>query len=88
MCRAVCTQYSLYCVYSVADSNQSRVQIVHVASLCTQPRVQLYPAAGHFLSDALVIRRTITTDTDYEDVSAFLLFLTDSVRAYHVGAPC
>ena len=74
-------------MYSVADSNQSRVQIVHIASLCTH-RVQLYPAAGHFLSDALVSRGTITTDTDYKDVSAFLLFLTDSVRAYHVGAPC
>ena len=75
-------------MYSVADSNQSRVQIVHISSLCTQPRVQLYPAAGQFLPNALVSRRTIPTDTDDEDFSAFLLFLTDSFRAYHVGAPC
>ena len=82
------TVCDVYTVCSVADSNQSRVQIVHIANLYTHPRVQLYPAAGHFLSDALVSRGTITTDTDYKNVSAFLLLLTDSVRAYHVGAPC
>ena len=74
-------------VYSVADSNQSIVRGVHISSLFTQLRVQLYPTAGQFLPNTLVSRGTMPTDTDEEDFSAFLIFLTDSCRAYHVGAP-